>query len=1326
MAGELRTSQFRFTTTADDDFVIGNPSNTSSHTTKALVFQTNQVPGYLTNPHFRCEWDSGSSSWQFVMNPTGDGPSSDFLLTGMAYLVNSQIFTGSNTFSGATTTISSTTVNLGSAITDIVNVRGILNVAGAINHTSTTNLDVVDKTITLNKGGGATSGGSSGIDIEELVSSTPTITGYIAVSSARTGWSLKAPATAGITTLIPTATSVSITMPSSTGTLALVSDLHSALTIGTANGLSLSTQALSLALASSTTTGALSSTDWNNFNSGTGSLASSYSTLTGTGSITSIATYVSGAITSAGEGYATASQFISLDAAVTTLNGTGVGSVRSTADARIAAWKTATADSTYALASNFSTLNSNFGTLTGGNYTLVSSQINTALNAYTGPNISIADIINALGTTMGTQNASVAVTASSVNGTSAQYGVTVSANGRGSGFSLLSGNVFAAKAVLTIVPATGPNNVVISGLLANTTPNTSHTVSVPSGSTAYLWAIAGGTITSGNTSNSMTFTTGPGGTITIACKISTAVSGEATVITNAVGSTSVIPVPLAGSNAAAPVIIGATANVTPNHTGLTASVSGGLISGHTYTYVWSIGNGTITSPTNTSSVTFTSGATGPYTTLSCAVTDTSIAASQPTFTLAADKVRFVDPASGTDYFTYVAPVSPATVGTFTFNGTVDLTGAVTPEELAASGYLAGLLNDHTDANTTRIDGGLIETYTIVADQLAANFAIINNIQSAGEATTHVGAYEVGTTSAPPVGFKISGTPYPTTFIGDSSPTDVQMELGTYANFGGYKVGKITEKVFAAPAVAYYSVLTLYTQYPINATTPAPLVEQLRSGISVTQSSPGHFTATEDGIYTVNLAVQTHGSGNPSYLNAYIAIKRLATIGLGFTEVAFHDWNFFASGRSEAHVSGQIAVELLAGDSIGIFYDAPGMTYANIWLTMVRLGLRAPADAINITVPGAVSRNSTGASGQTQTIPLTVSNAFGLATWSLQPGGLDGTTTPAASITGSGGDILSIVYPGDPTAYYGVQQTVHLRVDDAAASFDTQTLLYTLNSPAAIVITTLGTYYFTVFDWASESVDVLLTATGGTGTYTWTITDSTGNLTAASIISRFSRAYLSSGLVAAGTGTVTVQCASTGSSPVTKVITITVADYSGGSGGSGTGPWDPNPRDPQVCFAPGTFVLLSDGTSKVIESIVAGDSVYAINALAHQSGLKDVTASAVLRTGINTAINKMVSVKEILVTEPHPWGVVEAKSQARLWVASKLLNDSLVHRSLIVSSNNETTVVDVKAETPIEAGTSALVHSLANTDKSYFVGATENGPWFLVHNYCPIEHVLSEA
>jgi hypothetical protein len=64
---------------------------------------------------------------------------------------------------------------------------------------------------------------------------------------------------------------------------------HAAVTIGTANGLSLSTQALSLAAANTTTTGALTSTDWNTFNNklSTATAASTYVPYTGaTGNVT--------------------------------------------------------------------------------------------------------------------------------------------------------------------------------------------------------------------------------------------------------------------------------------------------------------------------------------------------------------------------------------------------------------------------------------------------------------------------------------------------------------------------------------------------------------------------------------------------------------------------------------------------------------------------------------------------------------------------------------------------------------------------------------------------------------------------------------------------------------------------------------------------------------------------------------------------------------------------------------------------------------------------------------------------------------------------------
>jgi hypothetical protein len=56
-------------------------------------------------------------------------------------------------------------------------------------------------------------------------------------------------------------------LPNASGTIALTSDIHAPVTIGTANGLSLIGQQLSLGLSSSSTNGALSSTDWTTFNS---------------------------------------------------------------------------------------------------------------------------------------------------------------------------------------------------------------------------------------------------------------------------------------------------------------------------------------------------------------------------------------------------------------------------------------------------------------------------------------------------------------------------------------------------------------------------------------------------------------------------------------------------------------------------------------------------------------------------------------------------------------------------------------------------------------------------------------------------------------------------------------------------------------------------------------------------------------------------------------------------------------------------------------------------------------------------------------------------
>lgn len=82
-----------------------------------------------------------------------------------------------------------TTINLGGPGDTVA-------IAGTLLTVNTTDLDVFDKFITLNKGGTAGSAGLSGLAFEEAGS----VAGYHRITSARTGFESKAPATAGVLT----------------------------------------------------------------------------------------------------------------------------------------------------------------------------------------------------------------------------------------------------------------------------------------------------------------------------------------------------------------------------------------------------------------------------------------------------------------------------------------------------------------------------------------------------------------------------------------------------------------------------------------------------------------------------------------------------------------------------------------------------------------------------------------------------------------------------------------------------------------------------------------------------------------------------------------------------------------------------------------------------------------------------------------------------------------------------------------------------------------------------------------------------------------------
>lgn len=124
MSGELRNGQFRWTTTPDDDIVIGSPLNAGQKTSKYIVFQVSNRTGFGANPHIRCDWDVNRLNPQtglpgtWVIRFSNDGSS----INDFAYLNLENTFTSKNTFNGQSVFNGTTTFNGDVAFTKAVTV----------------------------------------------------------------------------------------------------------------------------------------------------------------------------------------------------------------------------------------------------------------------------------------------------------------------------------------------------------------------------------------------------------------------------------------------------------------------------------------------------------------------------------------------------------------------------------------------------------------------------------------------------------------------------------------------------------------------------------------------------------------------------------------------------------------------------------------------------------------------------------------------------------------------------------------------------------------------------------------------------------------------------------------------------------------------------------------------------------------------------------------------------------------------------------------------------------------------------------------------------
>lgn len=125
----------------------------------------------------------------------------------------------------ATATVGTDTLNIGTGNADVINIgrTGVtVNIFGTRNFIQTTDVEILDKLIVLNKNGGASTGFGTGFEIEE----NALITGYFKTNGTADGWLFKAPTSFQFELSSSTLTANrSLIIPNNSGTIALVSDL---------------------------------------------------------------------------------------------------------------------------------------------------------------------------------------------------------------------------------------------------------------------------------------------------------------------------------------------------------------------------------------------------------------------------------------------------------------------------------------------------------------------------------------------------------------------------------------------------------------------------------------------------------------------------------------------------------------------------------------------------------------------------------------------------------------------------------------------------------------------------------------------------------------------------------------------------------------------------------------------------------------------------------------------------------------------------------------------------------------------------------------------
>ena len=308
----------------------------------------------------------------------------------------------------------------------------------------------------------------------------------------------------------------------------------------------------------------------------------------------------------------------------------------------------------------------------------------------------------------------------SIVGSSTAATVSVTSAGAGSFTLTMTGAragvaMMCTKVVTVLTATTCTINGAASVLTGSTGNGYTSTVNPAGGTVTYSWSITGnGSITSATNTSSCTVTAGAVGSFTLSLNVTrNGCAGSCQKIVT-------VTTPTCTVNGPTPVFAGTTG------IGYTSTVTP---AGGTVVYTWSItGNGSITSATNTSSVTVTAGAAGSFT--------LSLNGTRDGLAFSCQKVVTVDPApscnvAGPDPvlasstgIIYAANVSPSG-GTLTHSWSITGNGSITSGTTGASITVnAGASGSFTVTHDGTRDGIALSCQKVVTIQVGGPAATV--------------------------------------------------------------------------------------------------------------------------------------------------------------------------------------------------------------------------------------------------------------------------------------------------------------------------------------------------------------------------------------------------------------------------------------------------------------------------------------------------------------------------------------------------------------------------------------------------------------------------